>query len=384
MHVAVLGAGYAGLAVARQLEGILPEGVDLTLVDESDTHLVQHLVHRVIRRPDLADELTPPIASLIDRADHRQNRVAAVDPDAGLVEFANGADLEYDVGAVCLGARTDFHDVPGVAENATPLKRLTHAQTIRDDFLDLCNGGSPRQVVVGGAGLSGVQVAGELAALAREQGAGDAVKICLVEQADHVAPTLPASFQRAITAELRDSGVTVETGLAVRRANSDTIELSDGTERATDQFVWTGGITGPGALGEERPEVRARLRLGERTFGLGDAVQVIDAAGARVPPSAKTALGQAPVATTNVRRLVDYHGEGANGFEPRLEAYRYDVRTWLVTVGDGAVATVGSGVLRGRVAKRLKTAVSRRYLTTVDPERDLAGVVLSALEDSGL
>ncbi len=68
--------------------------------------------------------------------------------------------LSYDVGAVCLGARTAFYGLPGVREHATPLKRLDDAHVIREQFHGLSDGD---RVVVGGAGLSGVQVAGELA-----------------------------------------------------------------------------------------------------------------------------------------------------------------------------------------------------------------------------
>jgi len=376
MHVAVLGAGYAGLALTRSLEDDLPDDVALTLVDERDTHLVQHLVHRVVRRPALADDLQLPLADLLDRAEHRQARVESVDADAGEVALTDG-DLTYDVGAVCLGARTDYHGLPGLSEHATPLKRVHHAETIHEDALALCEAGSGR-IVVGGAGLSGVQVAGELAALADEAGA-PAVDVCLVEQADHVAPTFEPGFQRAVAAELRDRGVTVETDREIERATADALVLSDGTERAFDQLVWTGGIAGGDALAGRRPTVRADLRLGERTFGLGDAVRVVDAEGTPVPASAKTALGQADVTARNVTRLLEHRRGAGEGFEPRLATYRYDTRGWVVSVGDGAVATVGPSVLRGAAAESLKTAVGTWYLQTLDPERNVLGDIRAVL-----
>ena len=51
MRVAVLGASYAGPTVARRLERRLPEEAALVVVDDSGTHLVQHELHRVVRRP---------------------------------------------------------------------------------------------------------------------------------------------------------------------------------------------------------------------------------------------------------------------------------------------------------------------------------------------
>ncbi len=363
MHVAVLGAGYAGLSLARQLESTLPEAVDLTVVDERDTHLVQHLIHRAIRHPEVAEDLRLPLADLLDSAEHRQSRVESVDPEAGRVELTDGS-LEYDVGAICLGAQTDFHGLPGVAEHATPLKRLSHAEAIRERFLDVCEDGG--RAVVGGAGLSGIQVAGELAALAADGTVDDAVEVRLLEQAAHVAPTFPESFQDAVADELESRGVVVETGRTVTGVTDGAVACEDGSDVSFDQLVWTGGIVGQAAMDDRRPQVRARLRLTDRTLALGDAARVVDAQGTAVPASAQTALAQADVAATNVARLVDHQRSGGAGFEPRLSTYRYEPKGWLVTVGDGAVAKVGPTVVRGAAARTLKTSVAERYLRSLE------------------
>jgi len=244
MLVAVFGAGYAGLTLARTLERTLDSDVDLVVVDESPDHLVQHELHRVVRRPSLADEITVSLTDTLD-CDVRQATVTDLDADAGeaTLETPGGdeATLSYDVGALCLGAQTDVYGRGGVREHATPLKRLGDAREIRREFLDLGDGD---RVVVGGAGLSGVQVAGELGALADEQ----AVEVCLLEQEPEVAPAFPAAFQRAVHDALLDAGVSVRTGTAVERADGAAITLTTGTELDYDQFVWTGGITGSPAV----------------------------------------------------------------------------------------------------------------------------------------
>lgn len=355
MHVAVLGAGYAGVGALRELESALPEGTDLTLVDERDTHLVQHLIHRAVREPSLAERLTVPIPDLIDRADHRQARVTAVDPDAGEVALDDGS-LSYDVGVVCLGARTAFYGLPGVEEHATPLKRLEHATRIREEFQRVPEEG---RVVVCGAGLSGVQIAGELAALGEEREAGPSV--LLLEQEGTVAPNFPVQFQRAVADELEQQGVRVRTGATVTRVGDGVVELDGGDRIEHDQVLWTGGIAGGDAMVGERPAVRADLRLGERTLAAGDTVRVIDADGEAVPASAQTAVRQAEVASTNAALLADYYRDGGS-FEPRLARYRYSGLGWVVSVGDGTVASVGGTVLRGSAARAVKTTVAAGYL----------------------
>ena len=355
MHVAVLGAGYAGISLVRTLERQLPDDVAITLVDERETHLVQHLVHRSVRYPGVADDLTVPFGELFDHATHRQARVTGVDPDAGRADLSDG-NLEFDVGAVALGAETNFYDIPGAEGHSTPLKRLEHAERIRERFLDVC--AEDGRAVVAGAGLSGVQVAGELAAFADEEGSD--AEVTLLEQEPTVAPAFPERFRRAVREELDDAGVDVRTGRTVTGVDDAAIDAEGHGELTYDQLVWTGGITGSGPLGE-RPVVRADLRLGDSTFAVGDAARVVDEDGEAVPASAQTAVREADVAATNVERLVAHRRDG-DDFEPRLARYGYTSLGWLVSVGDGAVAQVGPTVLRGEAAKTAKTTVAAGYL----------------------
>ena len=370
MRVAVLGAGYAGLTLVKRLEDALPDD-EVVVVDEDGTHLVQHELHRVVRRPSLVDDITLDLGDVLDRATVREATVTDVDPDAGIatLETPEGAEtLDYDAAAVCLGAATNFYDLPGVEDHATPLKRIGHAHAVRAEFFTAVEGATaadPARVVVGGAGLSGVQVAGELAALAREETDPDAVEVVLLEQLGSVAPSFPENFQRAVRDELETQGVTVRTGTAVASADAGGLDLANGEGLAYDQFVWTGGIRGPPAMDGERPVVRNTLRLGEATFVVGDAGRVVDTDGQAVPASAQAAVRQARVAADNIERLLDHRRDGGNGFEPRLDGYRFDSPGWLVSVGDGAVAQVGPTVLTGRAAKLAKTSVGAGYLSSV-------------------
>ena len=368
MRVVVLGAGYAGLTVARRLERRLPDGAELVVVDEADHHLVQHELHRLIRYPDLAETITVPLSAVFDRATVRQARVTAVDPGAGTATLAPmDADagtetIEYDAAAVCLGAETAFYDLPGVEANASPLKRLPHAAAIRADALDAAGG----HAVVGGAGLSGVQAAGELAELARERDLG--LDVTLLEMADRIAPTFAATFADAVRTELDARDVSVETGATVEGADDSTVTLADGRSLSQDVFVWTGGVRGPGALDDERPALEADLRVGDATFVVGDAGAVVDADGEAVPATAQTAVQQARVAAANVVRVVNDESVAdpiKDGAPPSFREYRYEEAGWAVSVGDGAVAMVGPAVVTGDLARAVKAAIGAGHLGSV-------------------
>ncbi|QSG11989.1 NADH dehydrogenase, FAD-containing subunit [Halapricum desulfuricans] len=375
MRVAVFGGGYAGLPLVRRLERRLPATDEIVLFDESPTHTVRHEVHRVVRRPDIAEAIALPFEELLDRARHRQKRVAEIDPDRQVATLSDGETVEYDAGAVALGVETEFYGLEGVREHATPLRTVEHARQVRADALEAFE--ADGRIVVGGAGLSGIQVAGELAALAGEQDADATMTV--LEQADTIAPGFPADMRRALREELDARGIEVRTGSGVKRADDATIALEDGSELAYDQFVWTGGIRGTEAV-SHRPAVPATLRLADRTFALGDAARVTDIDGRPAPASAHTAIRQAPVAAENLATLLAYDREGARGLEPRLERYDYDQLGWLVSVGDGAVAKVGPQVLRGAAATTVKRSVGVGYLTSIGAVRDAVELLAEELQ----
>lgn len=376
MKVAVFGGGYAGVTLTRALERRLDDDVDLVLVDDTGEHLVQHELHRAVRIPSITDEIVIDLKTVTDRARICVDEVESIDADAGYASLANGS-IEYDVGAVCLGAETNYHDIPGVETHGLPLKRVEHATDVRDSFLGTLDraegvtrddaGSADRpHAIVGGAGLSGIQVAGELAALASERGfdGGTDLRISLLEQEDRVAPRFPENFQTAVREQLEARGIDVLTGRRVAGATGSTVELDDGTVLDYETFVWTGGICGPSSLGGTRPRVDGRLRLSGNTFVVGDAAAVVDRDGQAVPPSAQSAVRAAKVAAENVERLVEYERTGGQ-FRPRLEQFGFDSPGWLVSIGDGAVAQVGPTVLTGTAAVAMKTTVGAGYLSSV-------------------
>jgi NADH dehydrogenase len=365
MRVAVFGAGYAGLTVTRRLERRLPEDVDIVVVDESTTHLLQHELHRVIRRPALAETITVPLAEALDRADIRQARVTAIDAEASVatLETEDGEEtLEYDAAAVCLGAQTAFYGIPGLREQAIPLKRLDDAERIHDR----ATADETTDVIVGGAGLSGIQAAGELASFSAE--AALELDVTLVELADHIAPGFDTTFADALRRELEARDVRIETSATIAEAGTDTVHLEDGRTLPYDLLVWTGGIRGPDALAGERATPESDLAVGEATFVVGDAAEVVDQSGTTAPASAQTAVRQARVAATNIQRVVNarrVEDEAPPEDGPQFATYTYDSPGWVVSVGDGAVATIGPLVLSGDPARGAKAAIGASHLSSV-------------------
>jgi NADH dehydrogenase len=378
MRVAVFGAGYAGLTVARRLERTVPDDVDLVVVDDSGTHLVQHELHRLIRTPSLRSAITLPLDDVLSRATVRTGRVTDVDTEAGVATLTteDGTEtLSYDYGAVCLGSRTAFYDLPGLEDHAIPLKTPDHAKAIREAVTETPGG----HAVVGGGGLSGVQVAGELAALSADDSLD--LEVTLVEQQDRIAPGLDGTFGEQIRSELDARGVTVETGVEVTSTTDETVEFVDRSPIHWDTLVWTGGIRGPDALDGRRAQTGADLRVSPSTFVVGDAARVTDDEERGVPASAQTATREGKIAARNIRHLVRMaeDGESDDEFDDELSTYQYDSMGWVVSVGDGAVAQLGPVVVNGEPARKLKAGIGAGHLGSIGAIGNATDLVASEL-----
>jgi NADH dehydrogenase len=242
MRVLVLGAGYAGVALTRSLERTLDDDVDLVVVDDTGTHVVQHEVHRVVRKPQVADHITLDLHELFDRAEVREGTVVDVDTHANEVALADGTVLSYHVGAVCLGAETAYYDLPGVREHAIPCKRVEHAERIRASVLDAID--VDGHAIVGGAGLSGIQVAGELAALAdQNEPAGGVTDVEPTDTADDTTP---------VTISIED-----DTDATVDRANADGADDDTSTVEAASHANADGDTGGAEASDDEHASARS-------------------------------------------------------------------------------------------------------------------------------
>lgn len=379
MHVVVLGGGYAGLSVTRELERRLPSDVRLTLVNETPDHVLKHELHRVIRRPELANAIRLSLPAVTDRARIHVATAEELDRDERTVECSTGP-IEYDYCVSCLGTVTDFHGLSSVRSRAIPVASSDDALAIRTAVRESIDSTSePVDIVVGGAGLSGIQVAGELAALARELQAANRTTVTLLEQADSVAPELPARFASAIRERLEAADIRVETETTVVGAVDGAIETDDGRSLPFDHLVWTGGIRGPDAQRGTRPSVGSELRLDRATFGCGDAVRIADANGDPVPASAQSARQAARTAATNVDRLVRRDLSATPPSDADLAAFEWSPSGWAVSVGDDAVAIVGSKVVTGRAARLAKAAASARHLASIGAPRRAVGLARAEL-----
>jgi NADH dehydrogenase len=375
-RVVVLGAGYAGAGAVTTLEDELADA-EVTWVSEHDYHLVLHEVHRVIRDPDAEDAITIPVEEIkSDDTAFVQGRVDGVDVEERAVSLADGSSISYDYLLIALGSSTAFYGIPGLEEYAHTLKGLDDAREIHDAVRDAATEATPSnpaQVIIGGAGLSGVQTAGEIAAYRDVHDAP--VEITLVEALAEVMPGRDADLRRRVRRLLEARDVEILTDDPITAATAAAIQFEEREPIEHDVLVWAGGVTGQDALdgagvdaSHNRATADATFRTSdERVFAVGDAASIsID--GTDVPPTAQAAWDAADVAAANVARTI----EGRP-----LRHWSYTDKGTVLSVGEDAVAHdvlyVPIETFDSLPARLLKKVIGARWIASVtSPRRALS------------
>jgi NADH dehydrogenase len=372
----VLGAGYAGTGAVQRLESELNSTSNLTWIAPEPDHRVLHESHRCIRNPSVKEQITVPVEDLKSRETaFVQAAATEIDPDERLVYLDDGETIEYDYLLVCIGSQTAFFGIDGLADHAHTLKCPDDALAIHEEINTAAQEATtdnPASIVIGGAGLSGIQSAGECAALRDEYNLP--IEIRLVEGLDSVLPNGDLELQRAIKKRLENAGVEILTGEFIGEVDENTIYIGESKEVNYDVLVWTGGITGQDAVREtdiEKDERSHRLNTdqsfqtdNERIFAIGDCALIDQPNEDPAPPTAQAAWQAAEVAGSNLARA----GRGAP-----LETWTFENKGTVVSIGKVAVAhnvtvlglNVPVSTFGGPVAAALKKAIAVRWLNRV-------------------
>ena len=389
-QIVVVGSGYAGAGAVKAFEDEIGDGeAELTWVSEHDYHLVLHEVHRAIRNPAVADKITIPVDEIKSReTEFVQGRVVDVDTDDRVVETDDGTTVDYDYLLLAVGSTTAFFGIEGLEENAHQLKGLDDAKAIHEDVRSAAaeaTRSDPVEVIVGGAGLSGIQTAGEVAEYRDKHRAP--IEITLVEGLDEVFPGNDPQLQGALRQRLEDADVEIRTGDFISKADEEAVYLGGGEDTEPevlgyDVLVWTGGITGHdevAAMEIEKDERSNRVHAAsdfttsdDRVFAIGDTALDEQGDDDVAPPTAQAAWQAAEVAGENLARAA----RGAP-----LQSWEHKDKGTVISVGEEAVAHDVMGMpietFGGTPAKLLKKSIAVRWIAKVSS----AGRGVSAFGD---
>jgi NADH:quinone reductase (non-electrogenic) len=377
-RVVVVGGGFGGLQAALRLRRA---PVEVTLVDRRNFHLFQPLTYQVATGALSPGEIAYPLRAVFKRCRNVHvvlGEVADFDLDARELRLrpADGipapASLPYDTLIVAGGSRYSYFGHDRWSEFAAEVKSLESALVVRSRLLaafeaaeadpDPAARTSWLTFVVVGAGPTGVEMAGQIAELARDTLRHEfraidpgTARILLVEAADRVLTSFPPSLSAKAARALERIGVTPLVSHTVVDVDAGGVTVDDGNGAAeripSRTVVWAAGVTASGLAGRLGELTGAELDRAGRiavepdltlpghpeVLAIGDMVRV------RGPDGEPVVLpGVAPVAMQQGRYAAAAVKARLRGDEP--PPFRYRDKGNLATIGRAAAVADVKGL----------------------------------------
>ncbi|WP_071395671.1 NAD(P)/FAD-dependent oxidoreductase [Bacillus tuaregi] len=382
-HIVILGAGYGGLLSALTVRKYLnSQEAYITVVNQYPTHQIITELHRLAGGTTSEGTVALPLNKLLKGKDIdlKIAKVERFSVEDKKVFLSEGTTLTYDALVVALGSKTAYFGIPGLEENSMVLKSVEDANHIRShiegrirEYAKTKNE-ADATILIGGGGLTGIELVGELAdnlpKIAKGYGVNPKeIKLKLVEAGPKVLPVLPDHLIERAVESLEARGVEFLTGLPVTNVQGNVIDLKDGSKITANTFVWTGGVQAPPIVSESGLEAdRGRATVNEYlqstshkdVFVVGDSAVAFPKEGGR--PYAPTAQN-----AWQMGELVGYNLY-AYLMDKSFEVFAPINSGTLASLGrKDAVAEIGgnSTPLKGLPASLMKEASNVRYLTHI-------------------
>ncbi|HEY1451652.1 MAG TPA: NAD(P)/FAD-dependent oxidoreductase [Solirubrobacteraceae bacterium] len=395
-RVVVVGGGFAGLQATLKLA---KQPVEVTLLDRRNFHLFQPLAYQVATGALSPSEICYPLRTIFRgrrNVDVLLAEASGFDLASRRVELRSVAEdvavpssIEYDSLLVAGGSRYSYFGHDDWHAFAPELKSLEGALDIRSRILTALEAAEweddpeRRQAwltfVVVGAGPTGVEMAGQIAEIARDsspefrRAQTSSARVLLVEAADRVLTGFPPPLSASAERALRKLGVTPLLGHSVTGVTADAVTTTspdDSTARYPARTViWAAGVTSS-VLARQLAEAssaevdRAGRVIVEQDLSLPGypEVQALgDMVAVRVNGEVETLPGLAPVAMQQGRHAAANVKARLGGQPPK--PFHYKDKGNLATIGRAkAVADLKGLHLSGGLAWVTWLAVHLFYL----------------------
>lgn len=389
--IVVLGAGYAGLQTVHRLQKLVRGKAQITLVDKNDYHYEATELHEVASGTQPALKITYPLADVLDPAvtTFVQAEVVKVDQAKKQVELRDRAALAYDYCVLALGFVSETFGIKGAKENALEMTNIKQSLAIYDHIMEAMRKYKKTkdkkylQLIVCGAGFTGIELAGALAegraTYAKEAGvAPKEVKITVIEAATRLLPMFSEKLATYGVKLVESLDVTLLCGAKIMEvAPEKVIYEKDGQNESLNAatIIWTTGVSGSPVvnasnLKERRGRVVVTKHLtdpdDDELYLLGDVAAVMDETTERpYPTTAQIATQMANYATKDL-------AERINTGHHLARPFTYHSKGTVASVGNThGFGVVGKTEIKGYPASFVKKMIMNKSLYEIGGVKEL-------------
>lgn len=377
-NVVIIGGGYGGLRAIEHLAKY--KDLEITLIDKNPYHYLQTEAYGYIAgRFDMHDvviDLQDWCSGFGNSVHFICDKALDVDFEAKYVKTSNES-IAYDYLIIATGAKTNFFSfISGLREHSYGVKSLHRAHNFRVEFEDLIykklqdqDNNEDINLAIGGAGLSGVEVAAEMANIIHTYSKtvgqrAKNIKIYLIDASKTILPGMSQFLVKNTEKRLESLGVHILTDTFIDKLDDSYIYFKNSEKLHYHFMIFTGGIKASD-LNEKIDVQKNRisqfipnkeLNIGgmQSVFAIGDCVEIRDANGEILPPTAQTAERSAEYVAEVIRNRVD---------NKEVKPFNASVLGVFIALGGRWAAGELFGVIRvkGYLAYLLKKAITYMY-----------------------
>lgn len=259
-RIIIIGGGFGGLKLARELSH---SNYQIVLIDKNNYHQFQPLFYQVATAGLEPSAISFPFRKIFQKAKNIHIRIAqvlSITPETNQI-FTSIGSINYDYLVMAIGTDTNFFGNTIMMEKAIPMKSVSEALALRNTILKNYENAliveNPEvkkglmNIVVVGAGPTGVEVSGTLAEMKKYVLPKDypeldfeMMQVHLLEGSPRVLGTMSEAASDKAKQYLIDLGVHVSLNTRVKEYDGLTVYLEDGTTIRTNTLVWAAGVTG--------------------------------------------------------------------------------------------------------------------------------------------
>lgn len=386
--IVILGAGYAGLKTAKQLQK-KNVNAEIILVNKNEYHYESTQLHEVAAGTEPGSKISFNIADVIDsnKVTFIQDEVTLIKKEEKKVVLAKKGEISYDYLVIALGFESETFGIPGVNEFSKPLVDIKTAEAARQ-YLDtnLANYAKSKNeadlsIAVCGAGFTSIEYLGEITnripKLAEKLNfPADKVKITCIEAMPTLLPMFSEKLGTYGIDVLKKRGVNFIVGTPIKEIKENTVvyeQEGELKELTANTVIWTTGVRGSAVVGESgfderrgRVVVESDLSVAgfPEVFMIGDVSAVMDGdSGRPFPTTAQIALQQGAYLGNALAAKLNSQS---------VEAFTYKPLGTVASIGNNVgLGNVMSKEVKGYIGSIMKKNIINKSLVTTGGTKTL-------------